>query len=117
MGKLSGIRVVDLSLFLPGPMLTVMMADQGAEVIKVEPAAGDPARAQGPFAAGHSVWFANLNRGKRSVVLDLKDAAGKAALTDLIRSADVFVEGFRPGVMTRLGFGWEAVRALNPRIV
>jgi len=117
MGKLSGIRVIDLSMFLPGPMLTVMMADQGAEVIKVEAAAGDPARTQGPFADGHSIWFANLNRGKSSVVLDLKSEAGKAALADLIRNADVFVEGFRPGVMARLGFGWDAVRALNPRIV
>lgn len=117
MGKLSGIRVIDLSMFLPGPMLTVMMADQGASVIKVEPAAGDPARGQGPFADGHSIWFANLNRGKASMVLDLKSEAGKAALADLIRSADVFVEGFRPGVMARLGFGWEDVRALNPRIV
>jgi crotonobetainyl-CoA:carnitine CoA-transferase CaiB-like acyl-CoA transferase len=117
MGKLTGIRVIDLSMFLPGPMLTVMMADQGADVIKVEPAAGDPARTQGPFEDGHSIWFANLNRGKASVVLDLKSEAGKAALADLIRGADVFVEGFRPGVMARLGFGWEDVRALNPRIV
>jgi crotonobetainyl-CoA:carnitine CoA-transferase CaiB-like acyl-CoA transferase len=117
MGKLSGIRVIDLSMFLPGPMLTVMMADQGADVIKVEPAAGDPARTQGPFEDGHSIWFANLNRGKASVVLDLKSEAGRAALTDLIRSADVFVEGFRPGVMARLGFGWDDMRALNPRIV
>ena len=117
MGKLSGIRVIDLSMFLPGPMLTVMMADQGADVIKVEPAAGDPARTQGPFEDGHSIWFANLNRGKTSVVLDLKSEAGKAALADLIRGADVFVEGFRPGVMARLGFGWDDVRALNPHIV
>ena len=117
MGKLSGIRVIDLSMFLPGPMLTVMMADQGADVIKVEPAAGDPARTQGPFEDGHSIWFANLNRGKASVVLDLKSEAGKAALADLIRGADVFVEGFRPGVMARLGFGWDDVRALNPGIV
>lgn len=117
MGKLSGIRVVDLSMFLPGPMLTLMMAEQGAEVIKVEPAAGDPARTQGPFKDGHSIWFANLNRGKASVVLDLKSEAGKAALADLIRESDVFVEGFRPGVMARLGFGWDAVRALNLRIV
>lgn len=116
-GKLAGIKVVDLSMFLPGPMLTVMMADQGAEVIKVEPAAGDPARSQAPFANGQSIWFANLNRGKTSVVLDLKSEAGKAALTDLIRDADVFVEGFRPGVMARLGFGWEDVRGINPRIV
>jgi crotonobetainyl-CoA:carnitine CoA-transferase CaiB-like acyl-CoA transferase len=121
MGKLSGIRVVDLSMFLPGPMLSLMMADQGAEVIKVEPPAGDPARTQGPFAGNqgirHSIWFANLNRGKASVVLDLKTPDGKAALADLVRGADVFIEGFRPGVMARLGFGWDAVHALNPRII
>ncbi|MBU6165532.1 MAG: CoA transferase [Alphaproteobacteria bacterium] len=117
MGKLTGIRVIDLTQFLPGPMLTMMMADQGAEVIKVEPPAGDPARSQGPFEQGHSVWFANLNRGKSSLVLDLKGPEGKAALCDLIRGADVFVEGFRPGVMARLGFGWEEARALNPRLV
>ncbi|MEI6485915.1 MAG: CoA transferase [Sphingomonadales bacterium] len=116
-GKLHGIRVIDLSQFLPGPMLTLMMAEQGAEVIKVEPAAGDPARGQGPFVDGDSLWFANLNRGKKSVALDLKAEAGKAALADLLRGADVLVEGFRPGVMARLGFGWEAVQAINPRIV
>ncbi|MBB6228498.1 crotonobetainyl-CoA:carnitine CoA-transferase CaiB-like acyl-CoA transferase [Polymorphobacter multimanifer] len=117
MGKLSGVRVVDLSLFLPGPMLTGMMADQGASVIKVEPPAGDPARAMGPFEAGHGVWFRNLNRGKTSVALDLKTEAGKAALWDLLGDADVMVEGFRPGVIGRLGFGAEAVRARFPRLV
>ena len=117
MGKLTGIRVVDLTQFFPGPMLTVMMADHGAEVVKVEPPAGDPVRAMAPFAGEHSVWFANLNRGKHSVALDLKSAEGKAVLTDLVRNADVFVEGFRPGVMARLGFDYAAVRAINPRIV
>lgn len=117
MGKLSGITVVDLSQFLPGPMMTAMMADQGARVIKVEPAAGDPARDQAPFENGQSVWFRNLNRGKESVVLDLKSPAGKAALWALIAGADVFVEGFRPGVMARLGFDYPAVAARNPRIV
>lgn len=117
MGKLSGIKVVDLSQFLPGPMLSVMMADQGAEVVKVEPAAGDPARDQAPFEAGQSIWFRNLNRGKKSVVLDLKSDAGRDALWNLIEEADVFLEGFRPGVTARLGFGYEAVAARNPRIV
>jgi crotonobetainyl-CoA:carnitine CoA-transferase CaiB-like acyl-CoA transferase len=117
MGKLDGIRVVDLSQFLPGPMLTLMMADQGAEVVKVEPPAGDPARAMAPFENGQSVWFRNLNRGKRSVALDLKSEAGKAALWALIDGADVLVEGFRPGVVARLGFGYQAVAARNPRIV
>ena len=117
MGKLSGITVVDLSQFLPGPMLSVMMADHGARVIKIEPAAGDPARTQAPYENGQSVWFANLNRGKESVVLDLKSEAGKLALAELVRGADVFLEGFRPGVMKRLGFDYAAVRQLNPQIV
>lgn len=117
MGKLSGITVIDLTQFLPGPMLSVMMADQGARVIKIEPPGGDPARAQAPFEAGHSVWFSQLNRGKESRALDLKGATGKAALRELIASADVFVEGFRPGVMARLGFDYAAVQALNPRVI
>jgi crotonobetainyl-CoA:carnitine CoA-transferase CaiB-like acyl-CoA transferase len=117
MGKLDGIRVVDLSQFLPGPMLTGMMADQGATVIKVEPPAGDPARAMGPFEAGHGIWFRNLNRGKTSVALDLKSDAGKAALWSLLETADVVIEGFRPGVIARLGFGYEAVSARHPGIV
>jgi crotonobetainyl-CoA:carnitine CoA-transferase CaiB-like acyl-CoA transferase len=117
MGKLTGIKVIDLSVFLPGPMMTVMMADQGAEVIKVETTAGDPSREQVPFEAGQSVWFRNLNRGKKSVVLDLKSEAGKARLWRMIEDADVFVEGFRPGVMQRLGFDYAAVAARNPRIV
>ena len=117
MGKLSGIRVIDLSLFLPGPMMTMMMADQGAEVIKVEPMTGDPARDQSPFEGGQSVWFRNLNRGKKCQTLDLKSDDGKAALWALIDTADVFVEGFRPGVMARLGFDYATVSARNPRIV
>jgi crotonobetainyl-CoA:carnitine CoA-transferase CaiB-like acyl-CoA transferase len=117
MGKLAGIRVVDLSLFLPGPMMTLMMADQGAEVIKIEPPTGDPARDMEPFQAGQSVWFRNLNRGKSSLVLDLKSEAGRERLWELIADADVFVEGFRPGAIQRLGFAQEAVRARNPRIV
>ncbi|MFZ4687836.1 MAG: CaiB/BaiF CoA transferase family protein [Polymorphobacter sp.] len=117
MGKLDGIRVVDLSQYLPGPMLTGMMADQGASVVKVEPPAGDPARAMGPFEAGHGVWFRNLNRGKAAVTLDLKSDAGKAALWALIAEADVLVEGFRPGVMARLGFDYATVAARHPGIV
>lgn len=117
MGKLDGIRVVDLSQFLPGPALTGAMADHGATVFKVEPPAGDPARAMGPFEAGHGIWFRNLNRGKAAVALDLKSDAGKAALWDLLATADVLVEGFRPGVIGRLGFGYDAVAARHPGIV
>lgn len=121
MGKLTGTTVVDLSVFLPGPMMTMMMADQGARVIKVESPAGDPAREQAPFESaengGHSVWFANLNRGKESVSIDLKSEAGKAQLRDLIAAADIFVEGFRPGAMQRLGFDYASVKAIKPDIV
>ena len=92
MGKLSGIRVVDLSLFLPGPMLTLMMADQGAQVTKVEPPTGDPARTMEPMEGGESVWFNNLNRGKDCRRLDLKTDEGQAALCLLIDDADVLVE-------------------------
>ncbi len=117
MAKLDGIRVIDLSQFLPGPMLTGMMADQGATVIKIEPPAGDPARSQGPFEAGHGIWFRNLNRGKASVTLDLKSPAGKQALWTLIADADVIIEGFRPGVIARLGFDYASVAARHPGIV
>lgn len=117
MSKLSGLTVVDLSVFLPGPMLTMMLADQGAEVWKVESPAGDPARDQAPFEGGQSVWFRNLNRGKKSVALDLKSEAGKARLWELVECADLFVEGFRPGVMARLGFDYATVAARNPGIV
>lgn len=117
MGKLSGIKVIDLSLFLPGPMLTLMMADHGAEVIKIEPPTGDPARQMAPMEGDQSVWFRNLNRGKEAFVLDLKSDEGRRRLWDLIETADVMIEGFRPGVMKRLGFDYDAVSAKNPRIV
>ncbi|MFC3581174.1 CaiB/BaiF CoA transferase family protein [Sphingomonas hylomeconis] len=117
MGSLTGIRVVDCSQFFPGPMMTVMMADQGAEVIKIEPPAGDPVRRMAPFENGHSVWFRNLNRGKTSQVIDLKTDHGKAQLWELIAGADVFVEGFRPGVMARLGFAPELVAERAPRVI
>lgn len=117
MGKLTGIRVVDLTQFLPGPMLTLMMADQGADVVKVEPPGGDPTRGLAPAEAGQSIWFRNLNRGKRSVTLDLKAERGREALWDLVEKADVLVEAFRPGVIARLGFDHQQVSARNPRIV
>jgi crotonobetainyl-CoA:carnitine CoA-transferase CaiB-like acyl-CoA transferase len=116
--KLAGIRVIDLTLFLPGPFLTLAMADHGAEVIKIEPPGeGDPTRHLGLSDGESTVYFRALNRGKKSVVLDLKSEAGRAALFRLCDGADVFVESFRPGVMQRLGFGQEALRARNPRLV
>ena len=116
--KLTGIRVIDLSVFLPGPYLTLAMADHGAEVIKIEaPGEGDPGRHIGLADGPSTVFFRNLNRGKKSVVLDLKDASQREALLSLCDTADVFVESFRPGAVDRLGVGYEAIRARNPRIV
>jgi crotonobetainyl-CoA:carnitine CoA-transferase CaiB-like acyl-CoA transferase len=116
--KLAGLQVLDLTLFLPGPYLTLALADHGAEVIKIEPPGeGDPTRHLGPSDGGSTVYFRNLNRGKKSVVLDLKTQPDREALLRLCESADVFVESFRPGVVDRLGVGYEQVRVRNPRIV
>jgi len=116
--KLEGLRVLDLTLFLPGPYLTLALADHGAEVIKIEPPGeGDPTRHLGPKDGASTVYFRNLNRGKKSVVLDLKKPQEREALLRLCESADVLVESFRPGVVERLGVGYDQVRARNPRIV
>jgi crotonobetainyl-CoA:carnitine CoA-transferase CaiB-like acyl-CoA transferase len=115
--KLEGLRVVDLSLYLPGPQLTLMFADHGAEVIKVEPPGGDPGRQIGLGEDGVSVFFRNLNRGKRSLCLDLKRPAARQVLQDLAACADVFVEAFRPGVAARLGCDYATLAARNPRLV
>jgi crotonobetainyl-CoA:carnitine CoA-transferase CaiB-like acyl-CoA transferase len=116
--KLEGIKVVDLSWFLPGPYLTTSLADHGAQVIKVEPPGeGDPGRHIKPMDERTSVFFRNMGRGKKSVVLDLKSDAGRADLFRLCREADVIVESFRPGIAARFGIGYEAVRATNPGVV
>lgn len=116
--KLEGIRVLDLSLFLPGPVLTQMMADHGAEVIKLEPiGGGEPNREIGPKRDGVTVYFANTHRNKKSIQLNLKSAQGRAIALDLAASCDVMIEAFRPGVAARLGVGYEAVRASHPGIV
>ncbi len=115
--KLEGLKVVDLSWFLPGPYLTTALADHGAEVIKVEPPDGDPGRHIRPPDQRTSVFFRNMGRGKKSVVLDLKSEHGRADLFRLACAADVLVESFRPGVANRFGVGYEAVKAKNPGIV
>jgi len=118
--KLEGLRVLDLSAFLPGPHMTMMMADHGADVIMVEPAngVGEPVREIGEATGdGVTVWFRNIARGKRSLRLNLKDADGRALFLKLADTADVIVEAFRPGVVARLGVDYEAVSARNPRIV
>jgi crotonobetainyl-CoA:carnitine CoA-transferase CaiB-like acyl-CoA transferase len=115
--KLNGVRVLDLSLFLPGPYLTTVMADHGAEVIKLEPPTGEPVRSIGPRAQGESVWFRNTHRGKKSIVLDLKTPEGLTAFHDIAATCDVIVEAFRPGVADRLGIGPAAMTARDPRLV
>jgi crotonobetainyl-CoA:carnitine CoA-transferase CaiB-like acyl-CoA transferase len=116
--KLAGVKVVDLSLFLPGPHLTMMMADHGAEVIKVEPFdGGEPGRRIGVAEDGETVFFRNTNRGKRSVRLNLKHPDGRKILLDLAAGADVLVESFRPGVVDRLGVGYAAVAERAPQLV
>lgn len=116
--KLEGIRVLDLSLFLPGPAMTQTMADHGASVIKVEPPGeGEPGREIGLKRDGLSVFFTNTHRNKRSIRLNLKSEAGREVLMRLAERSDVLVEAFRPGVADRLGVGWDAVRARAPRLV
>jgi crotonobetainyl-CoA:carnitine CoA-transferase CaiB-like acyl-CoA transferase len=116
--KLEGLRVIDLSLFLPGPLATQFMADHGAEVIKVESIhEGEPNREIGAKRDGVSVYFANTHRGKKSLALNLKDPAGVEVLMRLAETADVFLEAFRPGVVDRLGIGYAQVSKRAPRIV
>jgi crotonobetainyl-CoA:carnitine CoA-transferase CaiB-like acyl-CoA transferase len=115
---LAGVKVVDLSRYLAGPMTAMMLGDLGAEVVKVEPLPlGDAARQSGPFAEGESVYYMASNRNKRSVALDLRSAAGKEVLRRLVADADVFIENFRPGTATAMGFGPEDMLELNPRLV
>ncbi len=114
-GPLSGFRVVDLSRVLAGPAATVLLADQGADVIKVEPLRGDVVRAMG--GGGMTPGFLTANRGKRSVALDLKSAAGIDVVKRLAARADVFVQNFRPGAIDGMGLGEPVIRALNPSII
>lgn len=115
---LRGVRVLDLSRLLPGPYCTMVLADLGAEVIKVEDVeVGDGIRAMGPFIDGLSAYFPALNAGKKSVALNLKAPAGKSIFMKMAARAAVIVEGFRPGTADRLGIGYEAAKAANPGII
>ncbi|GAB3572738.1 CoA transferase [Amycolatopsis endophytica] len=121
-GPLDGVRVVDLTHALAGPYTCMLLADLGADVLKVEPPAGDMARRSGPFPAGDTMcafggYFQSVNRGKRSIVLDLKTREGVVALRQLVAEADVLVENFTHGVMERLGLSYETLAADNPRLV
>lgn len=133
-GALQGLKVIDLTRMLAGPFCTMLMADQGADIIKVEPPGGDGTRYMVPFPKDtedtavserseskgrtpYGGYFQSINRGKRSVCIDLKEEAGKAVLRRLAADADVLVENFRVGVMERLGLGYEALAELNPKLV
>jgi crotonobetainyl-CoA:carnitine CoA-transferase CaiB-like acyl-CoA transferase len=117
MQPLSGILVLDFTTLLPGPLATLMLAESGAEVIKIERPGGEAMRHYEPRFDGESAMFALLNRGKTALALDLKAKHGSEELVQLLQRADVLVEQFRPGVMARLGLGYDQVRAINPRIV
>ncbi|MFQ5830428.1 MAG: CaiB/BaiF CoA transferase family protein [Candidatus Methylomirabilia bacterium] len=115
---LGGIRVLDLTAHLAGPYCTWILGSLGADVIKIErPGVGDPSRAVGPYVAGESVYFGSINRNKRSLTLNLKHVDGAQILARVIRSADVVVENFRPGVLDRLGFPDEVLTRLNSRLI
>jgi len=114
---LDSVRVLDLTRLLPGAICTMLLAELGAQVVKIEPPEGDYARWMPPLLDGLGAFFRATNAGKQSVVLNLKHPDGQAALARLAQTADVLVEGFRPGVMDRLGGGWAALRAVNPRLI
>ena len=117
-GPLNGVKVLDLTRVLAGPYATMVMSDLGAEVIKVErPEGGDMARGTGPFVDGQSSYFMSINRGKKSVILDLKDEGDKQTFLELLDHFDVLVENFVPGVMKRLGLDYEVLSKLHPRLI
>jgi crotonobetainyl-CoA:carnitine CoA-transferase CaiB-like acyl-CoA transferase len=117
MQPLSGLLVLDFTTLLPGPLASLMLAEAGAEVLKIERPGGDDARRFPPFIDGESAVFAMLNRGKQVLTLDLKGAGDRAKLIPLIQRADILLEQFRPGVMARLGLGYDDVHTLNPRLI
>lgn len=117
-GALTGVRILDLTRVLAGPVCTMMLADMGAEVIKIEMAGrGDDSRAFSPFKNGESAYFLNLNRNKKGVTLNLKSEKGKEIFRQMVKKADIVVENYRPGVMERLGLGYEELKKINPALV
>src|SRR2546430_15332166 len=116
-GPLSGITIIDLSRILAGPYCTLLLAELGARVIKVEaPNSGDDARQYGPFKGGKSTYFASVNRGKESIVLDLKAPADREIFERLLDKGDALAENFRPGTMEKLGHGWDTLHPAYPRL-
>jgi crotonobetainyl-CoA:carnitine CoA-transferase CaiB-like acyl-CoA transferase len=117
-GPLQGVRVLDFTRVLAGPAASLALADLGAEIFKIEPpGTGDETRTFPPFRQGESHYFLSVNRGKKSIVIDLKTEAGLALVKDLAAKCDIVIENYRPGVMDRLGLGYEALSAINPRLI
>lgn len=114
---LEGLRVVDLSRYISGPYCAMILADLGADVVKVETGRGDPSRREGPWAGEESLYFAQMNRNKRGIWLDMRTPDGREELTALIATADVLIENFRPGVLENMGFGRRVIEGINPRCV
>jgi len=114
---LHGVRIVDCSRNIAGPVATMLTAEMGADVVKVEPPGGDEMRRWPPFVDGESVYFASCNRGKRSIVIDLKADEGRGLLRRLLAGADVMVENYRPGTLERMGLGWTELHARHPRLI
>jgi len=115
---LEGIKVLDMTRVLAGPFCTMLLQDLGADVLKLEmPGTGDDSRHFGPFKEGRSLYFVSINRGKRSMTLNLKNDSGKDVFRRMVKDSDVLVENFRPGVMEKLGLGWDELHEINPRLI
>ena len=115
---LENIRILDLTRVIAGPYCGAMLADLGADVIKIElPGRGDDARAYGPYVNGESLYYGNLNRNKRGITLNLKSEEGKEIFRKLVKESDVVLENYRPGVMDKLGLGYDELKTINPRII
>ena len=116
--SLAGIRVLDLTRILAGPYATMILGDLGAEIIKIErPDIGDEARGFGPFKNDFSLYFMSINRGKKSVTLNLKDPRGKKIFLDLVKKSDIVIENFRPGTMKKLGLDYQTLKEHHPSLV
>jgi len=117
MGPLKGVKIIDLTTMVSGPMGAMILADQGAEVIKVEPLAGDQLRHMAATHNGVNAPFYSCNRGKKSLAIDLKSEEGKDVLLNLVKESDVFMQNFRPGTIDRMGFGYEKLKEINPNLI
>ena len=117
-GALSGVRILDLTRVLAGPFCTMLMADMGADVVKIEePGKGDDTRTYPPFIEGCSAYFCNMNRNKKSITLDLKKPEAKAIFKEMVKNVDIVIENYKPGTMAKLGIGYEDLKEINPRLI